>query len=34
MTALPAPEIDYQATDNYKITGFGIAVDMWDETIV
>ena len=34
MTALPSPEIDYQSTENYKITGFGIAVDMWDETIV
>ena len=34
MTALPAPELDYQATDVYKITGFGIAVDQYDETIV
>jgi len=34
MTVLPAPELDYQATDVYKITGFGIGVDMWDETIV
>jgi len=34
MTALPAPELDYQATELYKIAGFGIAVDYWDETIV
>ena len=34
MTALPAPEIDYVATEIYKIAGFGIAVDIWDETIV
>jgi len=34
MTALPAVEPDYQSNENYKITGFGIAVDMWDETIV
>jgi hypothetical protein len=34
MTVLPAPELDYQSADNYKINGFGIAVDMWDETIV
>jgi hypothetical protein len=34
MTAINVPDLDYQATDNYKISGFGIAVDMWDETIV
>lgn len=34
MTAITVPDLDYQATDNFKITGFGIACDMWDETIV
>jgi hypothetical protein len=34
MTVLPAPELDYQNDANYKIAGFGLAVDMWDETIV
>jgi len=34
MTALPEPALGYQAEDLYTITGFGIAVDMWDETIV
>lgn len=34
MTVLPAPELEYQSDAIYKITGFGIAVDMWDETIV
>jgi hypothetical protein len=34
MTVLPAPELDYQNDTNYKIAGFGIACDMWDETIV
>ncbi len=34
MTVLPAPELDYQSDTNYKITGFGIGVDNWDETIV
>jgi len=34
MTALPAPELDYQSADIYKITAFGIACDTWDETIV
>jgi len=34
MTALPAAELGYQATDNYKIAGFGIACDFWDETII
>ena len=34
MTVLPQPELDFQSGENYKISGFGIAVDMWDETIV
>jgi len=34
MTTITAPEIDYSSTEIYTITGFGVAVDMWDETIV
>lgn len=34
MTALPEPVLNYTSEELYKITGFGIAVDMWDETIV
>jgi len=34
MTALPEPALNYQSEEIYKIAGFGIAVDMWDETIV
>jgi hypothetical protein len=34
MTALPAPELDYQSETVYKIENFGIGVDVWDETIV
>jgi hypothetical protein len=34
MTALPEPALGYQTEELYKIAGFGIAVDMWDETIV
>jgi hypothetical protein len=34
MTPMPEVPMDYQSTDNYKITGFTIAVDYWDETIV
>ena len=25
---------DYNATDAYRITGFGLACDFWDETII
>jgi len=34
MTSLPEPALSYQSEEIYKITGFGIACDMWDETIV
>lgn len=34
MTALPEPALNYMSEEIYKITGFGICVDMWDETIV
>lgn len=34
MTALPAPELDYQSETIYKIENFGICCDFWDETIV
>jgi hypothetical protein len=34
MTRLPEPALNYQNEELYKILGFGIAVDMWDETIV
>jgi hypothetical protein len=34
MTALPEPALDYMSEVIYKIEGFGICVDMWDETIV
>jgi hypothetical protein len=35
MSALPAPDLDYQTGDTvYKITGFTLACDSWDETIV
>ena len=34
MTALPEPALDYMSEVIYKIEGFGIACDMWDETIV
>ena len=34
MSSLTEPELDYQSNENYKITGFTIAVDMWDETII
>jgi hypothetical protein len=33
-TSLPEPALDYQSETLYAIDGFGIAVDMWDETIV
>jgi hypothetical protein len=34
MSALPAAALEYQSDTNYKITGFTLAVDLWDETIV
>lgn len=34
MTSLPEPALGYQSEELYAINGFGIAVDMWDETIV
>jgi hypothetical protein len=34
MSALPAPELGYQKEELYKITGFTIACDSWDESIV
>lgn len=34
MSALPAPELDYQSDTIYKIENFLIACDAWDETIV
>jgi len=34
ITALPAPELDYQSEEIYRIEGYGLACDSWDETIV
>jgi len=34
MTALPEPPLNYQNEELFKITGWGLAVDYWDETIV
>lgn len=34
MTALPEPALGYQNEEIYKILGFGLNVDNWDETIV
>jgi hypothetical protein len=34
ITGLPAVDLDYNATDLYKVTGWTIAVDSWDETII
>ena len=34
MTALPAPELGYQSEDIYRIEGYTLACDSWDETIV
>jgi len=35
MTQLPAPDLDFQTGDTvYKIAGFTLACDQWDETIV
>jgi hypothetical protein len=33
-TAIPAPELDYQSEEIYRIEGYGLAADSWDETIV
>lgn len=33
-SAIPAIGLDYQATDVYKIDGFTLACDYWDETII
>jgi len=34
ITALPAPALEYQTEETYKIDGYGLACDSWDETIV
>jgi len=34
MTGLPEVPLDYNNEELYKITGFTLACDMWDETIV
>lgn len=34
MSQLPAPELDYQSDEVYRITGFTLACDWWDETII
>ena len=34
MSQLPAPDLDYMSTEIYRITGFTLAVDAWDESIV
>jgi hypothetical protein len=34
MTAIPAIPLDYNSEELYKITGFTLACDYWDETIV
>lgn len=34
ITALPAPALDYQSEEIYKIEGYTLACDSWDETIV
>jgi hypothetical protein len=34
MSGLPEVPMDYQSTESYRITGFNLAVDYWDETIV
>lgn len=33
-TALPAPELNFQSEEIYRIEGYGLACDSWDETIV
>ena len=34
ITSLPEPALAYTSEELYKITGFTIAVDSWDETII
>lgn len=34
MTALPAPELNYTSEELYRITGYTLACDFWDETII
>lgn len=34
MSALPAPELDYNSTEIYRITGFTLCCDVWDESII
>lgn len=34
ISQIPAPELDYHSTELYKITGFTLACDWWDESIV
>ena len=34
MSSIPAVDLDFNAEDLYKITGFTLACDYWDETIV
>jgi len=34
MSAIPAVPLEYMSTDLFKVAGFTLACDMWDETIV
>ena len=34
ISAIPAIELDYNADDIFKITGYKLACDSWDETII
>lgn len=34
ITQIPAPELEYMGTELYRITGFTLACDSWDESIV
>ena len=34
MSAIPAVPLDYNSEDLYKVTGFTLACDFWDETII
>lgn len=34
ITAIPAPELSYQSEEIYRIEGYTLACDSWDETIV
>lgn len=34
MTALPAPALNYTSDEIYKIEGYTLAADYWDETII